>query len=98
MVEEFKLIPEVHLPDCLPDRLPDHLPDHLPNYLCCCCAPAGSLFADVVKRKNKGLRSKAEYIVDKSMQTSRATVEDWFGYMTTQFPYFRTKRNFQLLR
>ena len=39
MVKEFKLIPEVHLPDCLPDRLPDHLPDHLPDYLCCCCAP-----------------------------------------------------------
>lgn len=43
---------------------------------------------DVVKRKNKGLKTTEERVLDKSMQPSRANVEDYFGNMTMTFPYF----------
>ena len=53
---------------------------------------------DVVKRKSKGLRTLWQRVLDKSMQPSRATVEDAFAYLVITFPYFRNKIKFQLLR
>ena len=36
---------------------------------------------DVVSRKSKGLRTALQRLVDRSMQSSRASVEDAFGYL-----------------
>ena len=41
---------------------------------------------DVVKRKSKGLRTLWQRVLDKSMQPSRATVEDAFAYLVITFP------------
>ena len=50
-----------------------------------------------VPHAGKGLRSAEEQRVDKSMQKSRAGVEDMFNTIGVTFEYFKYKGNFKLL-
>ena len=53
--------------------------------------------SDVVQRKAKGARDDAQKKLDKSMQSSRAGVEDMFCSLVKFFKFFNNKDNHRLL-